>query len=280
MYLPSNIKFLRKKMRRTQDALSAELNIGRTTIANYEAGISEPNLENLLTFSRFFGVTLDDLLSKNMAAEAAEMEKDQMLKGAFEQAKKPLIRRSHIEAGYGNVPRIITVDNSGSDNIIYVPVKARAGYLLGYGDAEFIETLPTFRLPGLSNNTYRMFEVEGPSMAPNVLHGDRVIGEWVDNLNDVRDNRVYVVVHSGGVAIKRVVNRLAERGKLYLKSDTIAHRHEFPTVEIDPADVKEIWYGRMKISSDFSEPAEVYHRLADLETDVMELKNLLSEGRK
>jgi phage repressor protein C with HTH and peptisase S24 domain len=137
-----------------------------------------------------------------------------------------------------------------------------------------METLPTFRLPGLSNATYRMFEVDGPSMAPNILHGDRLIGEWIDDLTKIRDNRVYIIVHKGGVAVKRVVNRLKERGKFYLKSDTIAHRHEFPTVEIDPEDINEVWYGRLKISSDFSEPAEVYHRLADLETDVMEMKRM------
>ncbi len=271
MYLASNLKFLRKKSGKTQDALSSEVNIGRTTIANYEAGISEPNVENLLTFSNYFGISLDDFLSKNMEDLVKSNEKDLMLRGAF--ADKAV-------AGYGNIPRIITVDNSGNDNIIYVPVKARAGYLSGYGDAEFMETLPTFRLPGLNNATYRMFEVDGPSMAPNVLHGDRIIGEWIDALDKIRDNRVYVIVHSGGVAVKRVINRLSERGKLYLKSDTIAHRHEFPTLEVDPEDVKEVWYGRMKISSDFSEPAEVYHRLADLEMDVLEMKNLIKDAGK
>jgi len=270
MYLASNLRFLRKKSGKTQDALSSEVNIRRTTIANYEAGISEPSVETLLTFSNFFGVSLDDLLSKNLEDAIKSNEKDLMLRGAFPKE----------EGGYSHIPKIITVDSNGNDNIIYVPVKARAGYLLGYGDAEFMETLPTFRLPGLNNATYRMFEVEGPSMAPNVLHGDRIIGEWIDELDKIRDNRVYVVVHKGGVAVKRVVNRLKERGKLYLKSDTIAHRHEFPTLEVDPEDVREVWYGRLKISSDFSEPAEVYHRLADLEMDVMEMKRAMKDGGK
>jgi len=275
MSLANNLKYLRKKAGKTQDGLSSDVNIGRTTIANYEAGISEPNVETLRTFAKYFGVTLDDLLSKNLEQQQQYTqhsdEKDLMLRAAFPQ---------HGTSGYSAIPRIITVDSGGNDNIIYVPVKARAGYLLGYGDAEFMETLPTFRLPGLSNATYRMFEVEGPSMAPNVLHGDRIIGEWIDTLDKIRDNRVYVVVHKGGVAVKRVVNRLKERGKLYLKSDTIAHRHEFPTLEIDPEDIKEVWYGRMKISSDFSEPAEVYHRLADLEMDVMEMKRMMNDTDK
>lgn len=259
-HFATNLKYLRKKNAKTQDALSSELNIGRTTIANYEAGISEPNLETLLTFSNYFGVSLDNMLSSNIE----ELGKS-----------NSLIKTK--EDKFNGVPRIITVDNEGNDNIIYVPVKARAGYLLGYGDAEFIESLPTFRLPGLSNATYRMFEVEGPSMAPNVLHGDRIIGEWIDSFDKIRDNRVHVIVHKGGVMVKRIINRISERGKIYLKSDTIAHRHEFPTIEIDPSDVNEIWYGRLKISSDFSEPAEVYHRLADLELDVQEMKKMIKD---
>ncbi len=268
MNLATNLRYLRKKRGKTQDTLSSELNIGRTTLANYEAGISEPNIETLVSISKYFGVSLDELMSKNV---------EELQKGlnSGDGEKRFIDPAGYIADKYNGIPRVITVDQQGNDNIVYVPVKARAGYLLGYGDSGFIETLPTFRLPGLNNSTYRMFEVDGPSMAPNVLHGDKLIGEWIDDLEKIRDNRVYIIVHKGGVAVKRVINRLKERGKLYLKSDTIAHRHEFPTIEIDPSDIKEVWYGRLKISSDFSEPAEVYHRLADLEMDVLEMKRMI-----
>lgn len=262
MYLANNLKFLRKKAGKTQDALSAEVSIGRTTLANYEAGISEPNLETTVMFANFFGIGLDMLLTRNLEKQGGNIESGTATTGLIP---------------YTRIPQVITVDKDGNDNIIYVPVKARAGYLLGYGDPEFMETLPTFRLPGLSNSTFRMFEVEGPSMAPNIINGDRIIGEWVEGFDKIRDNRVHVVVHKGGVAVKRVLNRMADRGKLYLKSDTVTHRHDFPTVEIDPDDVKEIWYGRLKISSDFTEPAEVYHRLADLEVDMMDMKRMLKD---
>lgn len=270
MYLAGNLKFLRKRSGKTQDALSTDLKIGRTTIANYEAGISEPSLETLLTFANYFGATVDQLLSINME-EQGKNPRTRALPPANDSQKPSEV------ATYNKIPQVITVDREGNDNIIYVPVKARAGYLLGYGDPEFMETLPTFRLPGLNNSTYRMFEVEGPSMAPNVLNGDRIIGEWVDGFDNIRDNRVHVIVHKSGVMIKRVINRIKERGKLYLKSDTVVHRHEFPTLEVDPEEVREIWYGRLKISSDFSEPAEVYHRLADLELDIMEMKKFMKE---
>src|SRR4051812_10753538 len=121
MNFAGNLKFLRKKAGKTQDALSSEVNIGRTTIANYEASISEPNLETLHTFANYFGVTMDELLSKNLTAEAKSNDKDLMLRAAY----------SRKNQAFSGVPRVIAVDNSGNDNIIYVPVKARAGYLLG-----------------------------------------------------------------------------------------------------------------------------------------------------
>lgn len=255
MNFSSNLRFLRKRSGKTQQELSADLGIGRTTVANYEAGISEPSLEILMSIIGYFGTSADSLLAKNLQKDGAGNRE-------FSDKKYRI-----------GMPQVITVEPSGDENILFVPVKARAGYLNGYADKEYIESLPAFRLPGLNNATYRMFEVEGPSMSPNLLSGDRVIAEWVENLESVMDNQVYVIVHSEGVAVKRVINKLSEKGKLYLKSDTVAHRHEFPTIEIDPEDIREVWYGRLKISSDFSEPAEVFHRIADLESDMQEMKN-------
>lgn len=171
----------------------------------------------------------------------------------------------------GRIPRIVTVNQAGIDNIIFVPVRAQAGYLLGHGDQEFIEGLPSFQMPGLRNATFRMFEVKGVSMAPTLTEGDKVIGEWVPNLAEIRDGRVHIVVHSKGVVIKRVLNRIKERGKLYLKSDTLTYRADYPIMELDPADVIEIWYVRLKISGDLSEPSELYNRVANLEIAVHEL---------
>ena len=187
---------------------------------------------------------------------------------SYNMASEP---RSEYET-FQRMPRVITVNESREENIAYVPVKARAGYLTGYGDTDFIGGLPTLRLPGLNNGTYRMFEVEGPSMAPNIISGDRVIAQWVSSFSEIRENRVHVVVCRDGVVVKRVLNRILERGKLVLKSDTISHRKEYPTYEISPEDVLEIWYCRLKLSSDFAEPAEVYHRIADLESEMTDVR--------
>jgi len=183
---------------------------------------------------------------------------------------------NEMNANYGaKTPAIITLNEQGIDNIIYVPVKAQAGYLSGYADQEYIESLPSFRMPGLNNGTYRMFETEGISMQPTLTNNDRVIGQWVDNMDNIRENRVHVVVSTKGVLIKRVLNRIKERGLIYLKSDTISHRHDYPMIELDASEVKEIWYVRMKVSSDLSEPSEIYNRVADLEIKQTEIMKVL-----
>jgi transcriptional regulator with XRE-family HTH domain/signal peptidase I len=261
VHFPSNLRFLRKRSGKTQDGLSSELGIGRTTIANYESGVSEPNMETLLTFAKYFGVDIGEMIAKNV-------EKDGIGSLSASNTKVIPLYKGQPQS----LPHVITVAPDGDENILYVPVKARAGYLLGYGDPEFVESLTSFRLPGLTNATYRMFEVEGPSMAPNIMSGDRIIGEWVDGVNGIIDNHVHVVVHTGGVAVKRVLNRVKDTGKILLKSDTVMHRAEYPIVEIAPEDVVEIWYGRLKLSSDFSEPSELQYRLADMEVDILNMK--------
>jgi phage repressor protein C with HTH and peptisase S24 domain len=182
---------------------------------------------------------------------------------------------------YGaHTPKIITVNESGIDNILYVPVTAQAGYLVGHGDPEFIESLPSFRMPGFTNKSYRMFEVKGISMAPTLSDGDRVIAEWVPSFADIRENRIHVVVHAGGVVIKRVLNRIDERQKLYLKSDTVTHRHDYPIIELNPADIQEMWYVRMSLSGDLREPSELYERMSNLEIEQHETQEKLQQIMK
>ncbi len=235
------------------------LGFSPTQWANYETGVSKPRFEDLTKIADYFEVSLDELVYKDLS--------NVHLKGKKEVAKKrqnvhlnvhPSVHLNEKNSssvnepsgGYftGKMPSIVTVDQGGIDNILYVPIKAQAGYLIGYGDHEFIETLPSFRMPGLTNKTYRMFEVQGVSMSPTLSHGDRVICEWVPSIDEIRENRVHVIIHEDGVRIKRVLNRAKERGVLYLKSDTVTNRSDYPLLEVTPGEIKEIWYVRMKVS--------------------------------
>lgn len=175
---------------------------------------------------------------------------------------------------YSGMPQVIAVNPSGNENVVYVPIKARAGYLSGYGDTEYIETLPTFNMPHLTNGTYRCFEVYGNSMVRTFFDGDLVFGKYVENLSDIKDGRNYVIVSKNdGIVLKRVINRVEERGKLILKSDN--KNGNYPTYTIDADEVMEVWYVTMFASKQMPEPVDVYDRLHELESQLVELKESL-----
>lgn len=171
------------------------------------------------------------------------------------------------------IPKVVTVDSVGKDNVVLVPAKAAAGYLLGYGDASFVQSLPTFSLPNIKNGTFRMFQVSGHSMYPTVSDGSYVVGEWVENwIKDIKDNRIYVIVSTDGILVKRVLNRLKKYDNLYLKSD---NRKEYPNISLEPNEIKEVWAVKMHLSFELPDPTVLYDRVGDLEAEIDHIKSIL-----
>lgn len=288
-----NLNYLRLSKGLKLAEMPDSIGFARSTWSGYELGNSFPNFKDLIKISEFFGVSESDLihadLSKGKLIENVNSEIfDQKGKGNGKgngklNANYPtkttpaegLVKEPLNPYKAPRMPAVVTVDSTGADNIVFVPVKAQAGYLIGYQDPEYIEQLPTFHMPGLRNGTFRMFEAEGLSMAPTLSATDKVICEWVPYLSQIAENRIHVVVTTSGVLIKRVLNRLDQRDKIYLKSDTITYRAEHPIIEIDPSEILEIWYVRLRVSSNLSEPSELHQRVSDIEINQREIMRRL-----
>ena len=65
---------LRKKKGLTQEELAKELYVSRTAISKWESGKGYPNIDSLKEISRFFSVTIDELLSSEELITAAKDE--------------------------------------------------------------------------------------------------------------------------------------------------------------------------------------------------------------
>lgn len=65
-FIGSNIKYLRTTRGITQVQLAKVCNKGNTAINNWERGIREPNAVDLANIANFFGVSIDDLIKKDM----------------------------------------------------------------------------------------------------------------------------------------------------------------------------------------------------------------------
>lgn len=211
-----NLKYLRKLRGWTQDEFAAKLNIKRSLLGAYEEERAEPRIEVLEIVGDMFKYTLDDLLRRDLSEQSGNY-----------MAKRRALKLS-------NAPT----------QIPFVPVKAAAGYLAGYGDADFIDELNTFTLPMLSGGNYRAFEIMGESMLPTPS-GSIIVGEKVDGLEEVKNNTACIVVsRNDGIVYKRVQKNPKTKNKLTLISDNPSYQ----PYSINSEEVLEMWAAQMVIS--------------------------------
>ena len=189
----------------------------------------------------------------------------------------PIISAKEQSNLYNRVPSFVTVDSHNQDNIVLVPHKLKAGYLSGYNDSKFISKLPSYRMPGLNNGVFRMFEIEGNSMFPT-LSGGYVVGQFVENwVTGIKDNRVYAIISSeieDGL-IKRCINKIKKYNNLICKSD---NRRNYPTQNINPESIKEVWEIKLHLNFQLPDPADIYEKIYDLEGEVSSLKAIIKKA--
>ncbi|QMU30539.1 helix-turn-helix domain-containing protein [Adhaeribacter radiodurans] len=66
MFLPTNLKWLRRLKKRTQEDVAFALNIKRSTYSGYENGVGEPSLDKLVLLANYFKITLDGLVAQDL----------------------------------------------------------------------------------------------------------------------------------------------------------------------------------------------------------------------
>lgn len=293
-FLGINLATLRKYKKLQQAQMLELTGISRATWSDYERGKTEPDTKTLIKLAELFGVTLDTLLKIDLSQNSDNVHLNKLIdagkKGQNVHGKvhasvhlndhnsdSPTLLVVEKRRKEQTVPIIVTVDSRGQENVLFVPVKARAGYLLGFGDPNFIETLSAYRIPGLNHGTFRIFEVEGHSMF-NTLHDkDKVICRW-DSIQNVKDDRVYVLVtKNDGILVKRLINRHSE-GVMICKSDN-NYKGEYPAIVLNIDHIQEVWYVTDRWTKQLPSPGEIYKRIIDLEADMILMKDkLLKKG--
>ena len=211
-----NLKYLRKLRGWTQEEFAQKLRIKRSLLGAYEEERAEPRIDILEIVADMFKLTLDDLLRKVVSDN-----------------KTSYISRRRAQKMAG-----------GRTDIPFVPVKAAAGYLAGFADPEFIDELNTFTLPMLAGGDYRAFEIVGDSMMPTPS-GSVIVGERVQNLDEVKTNHTYIVVSkTDGIVYKRILKNNRQKNKLTLVSDNPTYQ----PYQVNAEDIMEVWQAQMVIS--------------------------------
>jgi len=234
-----NMKYLRKLRGWTQQEFAEKLRVKRSLIGAYEEERALPNMEVLETVCDMFKLTMDDLLRRDLSDNKSNY----------------LARR-----------RAAKLMANGRSDIPFVPIKAAAGYLAGYGDPDFIDELNTFTLPMLSGGDYRAFEIVGDSMLP-VPSGSVIVCEKVSNAEDLKNNSTCVLVsRNDGIVYKRVQKNTKAKNKLTLVSDNPSYQPYSISVE----DVLEIWETNYIISKAGQQARWDVNQLASLVNNLQE----------
>src|SRR6478752_888212 len=237
-YAGKNLKYLRKLRGWTQEEFANKLKIKRSLVGAYEEERAEPRIEILEEIGSIFKLSLDELLLKDLGET----------KGSY-MAKR---RAQKLAAG--------TYD------IQFVPVKAAAGYLAGYADPEFIDELNTFTLPMLAPGNYRAFEIVGDSMLPTPS-GSVIVGEKIENVDDVKSNQTYIVVSKGeGIVYKRIMKNNRAKNKLTLISDN----PQYSPYTVNADEVLEIWKAEMVITKANTQQRWDVNQLAGLVSNLQD----------
>jgi transcriptional regulator with XRE-family HTH domain len=256
MYFDSNIKFLRTRKKLTQDQLAVALDVKRSTLNNYENGISGPSIQSLVILSDYFHVAIDTLLRIDLA----KLQERQLYE--LEHGQDVFLKGSNLRV------MATTVDRMNRDNIELVSEKAKAGYTNGFADPEYISELPVFQLPFLSSERkYRTFQISGDSMLP-IPDGAWITGEFIQDWNEIKTGEMYVVLTlNEGLVFKQLKNELSERGCFQLISLNTAYQ----PYELAATEIREIWKFVHYISREVTEP-----QLTDNQIE-LQLKILTSE---
>lgn len=115
MYFNSNLSFLRKDKGLTQEEVAESLGLACRAVSFYESGEQEPTLENLLNLARFFEVSVDDLLSKDMRPAGFALSGNlKYLRRIMEYTQTDMCRLLKISqpalANYENGTRVPTIE--------------------------------------------------------------------------------------------------------------------------------------------------------------------------
>lgn len=144
--------------------------------------------------------------------------------------KFPQINKSYLLTGEGNMlntPVQNEVTQLTTGGVMMVPLVteyAHAGYLAGYGDAVYMESLP--KVPWIVDHEYKgkyvCFEVRGDSMDDGLKHsyeqGDILLCReilpiyWKCKLHYNKWNAFVVVHKTLGIVVKQIIDQDVENG--------------------------------------------------------------------
>ena len=235
MSISKQLKLLREHSALSQKKVATELGITQGAYSLIENGQNSITTEHLLTLSKLYSVPTD-----------------RILKGSHNSIM--------MSSSNGFVPLI--------------NVEARAGFIENRDNEQWMSTLDMFKLPGYEPaEGQKLFEVEGDSMMPTLMHGDILITQHADDITEILDGSVAVIVTAKSVLTKRIKKDLSNDAVILISDNS-----KYESMSYDLESILEILIVRGKITSSLNViDMDANKRVQHLESQVDKLQEDMSK---
>ena len=243
-FFGKNIKKIRTVKKLSQSAFAEIFKLTRASIGAYEEGRAEAKIDTIVNIAKYFRISTDALLTKELTVNEIihfDLFKEEYLKG--QQTKR-----------------------KNEEFIPFVPAERYSEYLTNIEKSDFIEKLPTIKLPLKNKGIYRAFEHEGCEMHNNGLglhHGDILVCESTDkkDWNNLRLNDIYIIVYRKKILTRRLT---ALNQSIEFSPDNPGFKSMF----IPPEEIYEIWKLKSYYSMVLMNHSDFDQRIKKLENTV------------
>lgn len=254
-YFTSNLKFLRAQKGLMVKEIAAELGYkSPSRYSNYEKGHSNPEMHTLIKLSTYFGISIEDLIRRNLAEEQFKLSEVREDSPPYGTQKREILT--------------VTVDTSGNTAIPVINTQVAAGWATNAQNPSYFSKLPavTMPMPEYKQGDWALIQVRGDSMEPTIHRGQWLMCRRLYDYAEIKDNNLYVVLLTDGPVVKRVLNRVKKRGTLVLQSDNPS----YDLVEVSfTEDVLQVWVVQMAWVFD------LHNRTLDIMREIQSLKEEL-----
>ena len=240
-FVGHNIKKIRQAKNISQSDFAALFNLSRPSVGAYEEGRSEPKIETLIQISRYFNLSIDVMLTRELSS------KDIFSLG--------LLNRKLDKAHAKESPAAETKAAP------FVSNKERIPYLVNRHDKTYLDSLPKLGIPDATHDIDLILEQEGQKLevdSKGVKHSDILFCRRIASIKEASE-RLWVVVTDEDIHVGRIDT---------VQDEVMTMRFDNPNYEtllINTDSIAAFYAVEGVYSSNLQKPSSLEHRLKAIE---------------
>ncbi len=239
-----NIKKIRSVKKMSQADFAQLFHLARPSVGAYEEGRSEPKIDTLIEIAKYFNISTDALLTKELTINE-------------------LYKFDIFSAGEKGKPeKGVSVDkDSVKEETPLVQIDQATEYIVNHKNKDFINGLLSFQFPFTKFEKTRAFQVDGKEMEYEncgIHHQDILLCDRVTDSDKLEVGCLYVLITDDAIRVRR----LSDMNKnLTFKTDDPS----YDILHYSRNALLEIWKVRAYYSERLQPPTRTEERIAALE---------------